>query len=525
MNDDCGLPHSNPLFDFNPVECNEVNNIITSLRNNTAAGYDGLNVHMIKTVEETITEPLTLIINNIFATSTFPDELKIARIKPIFKGGDKNIATNYRPISVLPVLSKPVEKIMNRQINEYIDSNSIINKRQYGFTNSSNTTAACIDFVNSVQTSLDNGNATSCISLDLQKAFDTVQHKMLLRILYSYRFSSNAVQLISNYLTRRKQFILFNGKKSDEMTVRCGVPQGSVLGPTLFNLYINGLFDLQLSGKLIMYADDAILVYSSINDGELVTNMQNDLNIISTWLITHHLNINYTKSFYVMFGRRESTNYHISVGTSILKREYKLKYLGLTVTHNMCWNEHIDALKKSISPYIFVLHKLCGIVTRQVQYMIYYSYIHSKLLYMNSVWSSAPAYKMHELEILQNRAIKAIHRLPRLTPSIGLYTERVLPLEVLVKYEMVVLFKKMTTGRIRHNLDLQWNSEIHRYETRNTDSLHLPLIHTTRGGNGILFRGLLLYNSIPAAIRAMASLEGFKAKIREYLFQVWMDTR
>lgn len=450
------------LFEFHTVTCTEVQDMLTSIKNGISPGYDGLNSHLLKTVSsilvQPLTRPLTTIINKGIDESEFPNEMKIAKVRPIFKNGNKNSPTNYRPISVLPILSKPFEKILKNQMDEFLSQHNFINIAQYGFMANSNTTAACADFVGQIQTSLDLGKKTSCISIDLRKAFDSIQHSVLKKILVEIGSSERAVALIDSYLSERMQFIEIEGVQSQRLEIKCGVPQGSILGPLLFIIYINGIFNLNLFGNLIMYADDAIICYSCDSIDQLNQQMQSDLNTISTWLHEHHLQINVDKSFYVVLGNN-NVELNLTILNTSLSTVESFRYLGLLITKKLSWNVHINEMGKKISPYIFILYKLNSLVSRSILYKIYYAHIHSRITYMNCIWSTAPAYSIHT--VLQNRDIKAIHNLPRLTPTTSLYSEKLLPINMLGKFELILLFHKLLTNRIRSNIQIQRNNEMH----------------------------------------------------------------
>lgn len=191
-----------------------------------------------------------------------------------------------------------------------------------------------------------------------------------------------------------------------------------------------------------MYADDAILTYSCNNMEDLTQHMQSDLSLISNWLQQQHLKINVSKSYFVLF-KNNVENTTLTISGTPLKQETTFKYLGLHVNAQLNWNNHIDRVCKKISPFIYVLYKFNSTISKNILYQIYFAHIHSRLIYMNCIWSTAAAYKINNLRVLQNKAIKAIHRLPRLTPSSELYTDHLLPVETLGKYELIMLIHKI----------------------------------------------------------------------------------
>lgn len=451
--------------------------------------------------------------------------MKIAKVRPIYKGGDLNQPINYRPISVISILAKPIEKIIKSQIDEHLSTYNIINKNQYGFVDKSSTTSACIKVINEIQMSIDKKRFTACISLDLRKAFDSLQHCVLIQKLRNIGFSTNATNLIQNYLKSRYQFVSINKDSSDLQEVKCGVPQGSVLSPLLFNIYINDIFKILINGTLVMYADDAIITYSCTSVEELQSSMQSDLKNIENWLKMHHLKINTNKSFFVLFKSHNINEIILQIDNQRLHRKTTFKYLGLHINDDLKWNHHVDQLTKKLCPFIFVLYKLNNVVDKSVLYKIYFAHIHSKLIYMNNIWSSVAAYKLHELEVIQNKALKAIHKLPRLTPSNQLYTPSLLPMVQLGNFELIMIIHKMANNIIRHDVQLILNSEIHNINTRTADQIHRPRVHTSAASRGIMYNGITLYNSVPNEIKQLTSLIQFKKQVRKYLYNIYNPVR
>lgn len=201
-----------------------------------------------------------------------------------------------------------------------------------------------------------------------------------------------------------------------------------------------------------------------------------------------------------------------------LNKKKTFIYLGLHINDQLKWDAHIDSVCKKINPYIYVLYSLNDLVSRTILYKIYYAHIHSRIIYMNCLWSAAQQHKLNKLQVLQNKAIKAIHALPRLTSSSLLYSENLLPIDKLGRYEIILTIHKMKFNLIRINIDTQTNQDVHDHATRNSDHLHLPLVRTACGRRGIIFNGYTLYNGLPLRIKTIASLITFKKELKKYLF-------
>ena len=249
----------NKLY-LDPVTDDEVERIIHHFKE-SAAGWDELKPTVVKSIRKCIISPLAHICNLSFATGIFPDELKIANVVPIFKSGDEMVFANYRPVSVLPVFSKVIERLMYNRLLKYINENKLLYKYQFGFQKGKSTHMALIVLIDKISEALENGDCVIGIFLDFSKAFDTVDHSILLQKLSFYGIEGVTLSWFENYLSNRKQYVTYNGIKSKTEKVNCGVPQGSILGPLLFLIYINDLSTVSEACMSILFADDTNMFF------------------------------------------------------------------------------------------------------------------------------------------------------------------------------------------------------------------------------------------------------------------------
>ena len=261
----------------------EVVEISNSFRPGIAAGCDNIPMGIVKETIDVISEPLTHIINLSLTSGVVPDQLKIARLIPIFKTGDKGLLNNYRPVSILPIFSKLLERVMYKRLLNFLNKHRILSNNQFGFRKNHSTSLALIHLYDKISAAIDNREYTIGIFLDLSKAFDTVNHKILLDKLEHYGIRGMALEWFKSYLANRKQFVQYNGHCSLTQNIKCGVPQGSILGPLLFLLYINDLCEVSDALELILFADDTNVFFSHKNPEILMHNVNVELSKLTCW--------------------------------------------------------------------------------------------------------------------------------------------------------------------------------------------------------------------------------------------------
>ena len=293
----CGI-HSK--FNFETVETKKVDEIIRKLKPKSSSGHDGISSSLLKDINQITVKTITLIINQSLLTGIFPDKLKIAKVVPVFKKENPHMTGNYRPISLLPVISKIFEKIVFSQLYKYFNDNNLLYNSQYGFRKGHSCEYAAMEVTDKVFKHLDNKKLPLAIFLDFSKAFDTINHKILLYKLKYYGVSGIPLKWFEDYLTNRKQYIQYKEKTSSEQTITTGVPQGSILGPLLFIIYINDIAKITKNFKFTIYADDTTLIEplctftrpSSGNKAKLSKEINAELEKIVEWLALNKLSLN-----------------------------------------------------------------------------------------------------------------------------------------------------------------------------------------------------------------------------------------
>ena len=326
-------------------------------------------------------------VNQAFNTGVFPSKLKLAKVIPLFKKEDKTSIENYRPISLLPCMSKVLEKIINIQLYDYFQSNHLLYKSQYGFRKDHSTEFASLELVDTIQQQLDLKLDPFAVFLDMSKAFDTLDHEILLQKLSFYGVQNTSLNLFKSYLSERSQFVSIGGMSSPIRTINMGVPQGSILGPLLFIIYINDLHMASDKFNYInVYADDITLIgnisnFKSIHmqSSRLFTdNINIKLDKICDWLAVNKLSLNASKNiiFHHRQNKLKSTSIPIlEMNHTLIKHVNEFSFLGLIVNKHMDWNSHITNISNKITKTMGIMNRIKKSIPQQILNLMYNSLI------------------------------------------------------------------------------------------------------------------------------------------------------
>lgn len=407
----------NSMF-LKPLLENEVLQEIMSLRNTRSEGYDEISTKIIKACCNELTKILTHLINMSFLDGTFPDKLKLSIIKPLFKKGDKDDINNYRPITLIPILSKIYERCMYRRLIDFCNKFRIISDEQFGFQKSKSTTLAAFSLMKAILSNVNNNQMTTGLFFDLSKAFDLVSHDILLEKLEAIGIRGPALQWIMSYLSNRKQCVTINRINNNrDMTPyyseyrhnKYGVPQGSVLGPVLFLVYINDITDIT-KHKCILFADDISIVVATdkkqntIGDHECEIN--NTISTLTHWLDINHLKINLNKSVYIQFNHTNNNKNNIKLNINKLNEVTHTKFLGIIIDKDINWKLHVDNVSTRINKFVYALKQVKNVTNIKTAIISYHAYVESILRYGVIVWGNST--DMTRAFIAQKKCIRAI---------------------------------------------------------------------------------------------------------------------
>ena len=386
------------------VTINEIEEIITSLKPKLSQGHDGISNKLLKAIKTSISAPLTYVINHAFKYNYMPKPWKLARVVPVFKKGSSTECSNYRPISLLPTFSKVIEKAVENQVRNYLNENNYLTEEQYGFRKGYQTQYAIIKAMQYIREAKLNKEIPIGIFCDLKKAFDTISHAVILQKLKHYGIEPTFFQ---SYLSNRKQFTEIKGTRSELAEISCGVPQGSILGPLLFLIYI---MDLPKATELktILYADDTTLIASEKErDPKLLAKIiTNQLINVAEWFRDNALTTHPQKTMFIVFDNNINLSNLVEFCGHKIEQVESTKFVGVWIDSKLKWQTHISSVENKIRSNMFLILKNKNILTRRHKLLLYNAIILPYLNYCSPIWGHA---NVRRLTILQKKIIRAIN--------------------------------------------------------------------------------------------------------------------
>ena len=436
----------NIISELELTSCDELIQIVTNMKN-VGAGIDKINGKLFKLTYKTIIHHIVHLVNICLKTGKFPKKLKIAVVKPVFKSGEKSNMNNYRPISILPYLSKVLEKIIHHRIMNHVTNNTILCSNQFGFRKGLSTYMPLLILQDQVTKGFELNKITCGIYLDLKKAFDTVDHGILLKKLGAYGFKNTCLNIINSYLTDRYQCVEYENITSNLRNVNIGVPQGSILGPLLFILYINDFPDVCREASTLLYADDTAIFFQSSNADELQSMLDSYLPLISKWFIINKLSLNTNKTFFQLYNVSERTiNIKVKLNDNDIKHSDTVRYLGMFIDTNLKWKSHINHISATVSRNVGVMNRSRFFLGSKHLSLLYNSLVLPYLNYCCLIWGHSSQSLINKLFILQKKAVRIIDNQPKIAHSNPIFAKlKLLKLKDIAKQQSILLMHSVIT--------------------------------------------------------------------------------
>lgn len=501
-------PECSRDFHFEHVSTSDVLKAFKSINVKKTSDLWGVSVHVVKSLIEVIAPDLAVIFNNSIDCGEFPDLMKHSKITPLFKSGSTSDPTNFRPISMLPTFSKIFEKIVLSQLIRHFNTNNLMHSKQFGFTRGRSTTDAAVELTKHIFDAWEESRDALGIFCDLSKAFDCVCHEILIRKLHYYGVRGSALSLLKSYLYGRIQRVDVNGQRSPGSLVSMGVPQGSILGPFLFLIYINDLpYLVKTHHDIVLFADDTSLIFKVTRQQQACNDINNAISKVVHWFNVNNLLLNEKKTKCIKFVTSNVNHKQ----PSVLVKDEELElvdstvFLGLTLDSKLQWGPHIANLSNRLSSAAFAVSKIRQLTDVKTARLVYFSYFHSIMSYGILLWGSAS--EINTIFVLQKRAIRAMYKMNHRDSLRDKFkTINVMTLHCQYIYDNIVYVHK-NIANFRKNCD------IHNINTRNKHKLAVPTTRLQKIKKSFMGNGVKFYNKIPRNVTEL-SVNKFKNYVK-----------
>ena len=486
--------------------------IIKNLDSKKSGDIYNITPDIVKLSNQSVAQCLSIIFNRCIREGHFPDALKTAKIIPLHKGDSVLTVSNYRPISLLPIFSKIIERMIYNQFIDYIEKNNILDHLQFGFQKNKSTEHAISSIISSITGASAEKKSSYCIFLDFAKAFDTVNHKILIEKLRFYGVKDQTLALFDSYLSNRQQCVEVNGVMSDMGIIQHGVPQGSILGPLLFLLYINDISKSSDILKFFLFADDTTVFYSADpTDKNTEAILNTELEKVSCWLAANKLSLNVKKSNFLHFhrGNSKKTPLTIKINETAVEEKESTKYLGVFIDNKLSWKVQINHIKTKLARGTGLISKIRHYVNNACL-QLYHSLIQSHINYNIINWSCTHPTNLIPLETKIKKAIRVISfSKTKYDHTPPLFKQhKVLPFHEHIKLRKACFMWKMHNGYI--------NSPITNIFTKNLHNLQKYVLpHGDR--NSFEHTCVKTWNAVPEKIKNITFYKTFTVQYKEYL--------
>lgn len=514
------IPEMDNIFKFNQVTLDELKQILMSF-NNKFNKNDLLNVRVLKDIFDAIGYFYLDIINTSLNSGVFPNELKTSTIVPLPKVTNVRKAEDLRPINKLPIDEKLIECCVKSQLLKYIEDANILISTQSGFRQSHSCETALNLVLTSWKDEIQNNKYVYAVFLDFKRAFETIDRDILIKKLNKYGIRNTENKWFGDYLMNRKQRTCFNGSSSDELLNPYGVPQGSVLGPLLFILYINDINKVLKYCKIYLFADDALIMIAEKNSTEALCKLNHDLANIYSWLCANKLKLNVNKTKWMKIGKKDQLSQQVVlIDNSVIEQVTTFKYLGVLIDDRLSFSPHIEYTVKKVAKKIGYMSRTCYGMDRWTKTIIYQTIVAPYFEYCSSILFLCNQGDMNKLQILQNRAMRFILGRDRYTSKNEMLSDlQWLSVKQKTALNTLILIFKMKTGCLPDYLssNMKIVAQTHGHETRSRNNYKLPNYTKATTQNDLFYKGLKLFNSLPLEVKNANSMKDFRNRCGSYV--------
>lgn len=509
---------------FNIISMSELRKLIKDL-NNKLSSVDGINTKILKISFEAIGDRFLNLINNSLVTGTFPKGWKLSTVIPVEKKPNATNCSDFRPVNMVPLYEKLLEMVVNKQITDYCENYKILSQHQAGFRRRNSCETAIQSVLSDWKNALEKKQVVGAVFLDFRRAFETIDRHLLIGKLEKYGFGPTVINWMREYLFNRTQKTKYDGKTSSPREVNYGVPQGTVLGPSLFVLYINDIVSVVEKCKIQLFADDTLLYCVGSDVKSVVDTLNSELKYIENWLNNNSLKVNTDKSNVMLITSRYSslsTENHAGVlfNNSRIKQVDEIKYLGVVIDKNLTFSSHAAYITNKIAKKVNFLSRIGKDLSPWTKTIIYKTIILPHLNFCSTLLFLANKSDINVLQKKQNQALRVIlgcGRYARVNNM--LEAVNILSVRQVIWYNTAIFIYKIIHGLLPHHLynNCSFVSEVHGYNTRSQDNFYIRTVSTNYSQNSLFHNGLKIYNDIPTHIKKAATLSEFKVAYKKYV--------
>jgi Reverse transcriptase (RNA-dependent DNA polymerase)/Endonuclease-reverse transcriptase len=500
-------------FLFRLVEREEIEDIMRKMKKKSS--INNVNISVFRDAFEFFGDIFTEFVNEILTTGIFPDVYKIATVIPIEKVNNTIKCEEFRPINMMPIEEKIIEQVVRDQLWKYVEENSLLCEQQSGFRSDYSCETALNFALDGWKNDLQMKKIIAVIFLDLKRAFETIDRKLLLGKLRRYGIRGTALNFFESYLSNRKQHCRYAGVCSGNVENELGVPQGTVIGPLLFILYINDIISSVLVSRLLLFADDTLITLSGDSVRDLEEQLNTDLSSLSKWLNFNKLKLNVEKSkFMVITNKKINKNeFELKIGNQRIERVGVMKYLGVILDDELKMDEHVDYVCKKMGQKYGFLCRTSKKLSTQSKILLYKATIATHIEYCSTVLFLASDEQVKRLQRIQNKIMRLILRAPKRTNVLWMLDAmQWQPLKQRIEMNTLSFIYKIIHNQLPDYLcnKIRYIKDIHNYNTRSGGNVALPRMTKTGSQNSLFYRGMKIYNELENEIKNANTVENFK---------------